>query len=210
MTTQESESQVPHIEKAARLSLVVRDLGERLKRLAAFVPPEDRAAWLMHSSNLLEASHFVRSKLPGTRGGTALPWTLAQREKFGQLLKDKRNGAHLTQRELASLAKISDQTIKQAEAGKKSPTRATLTRLIAVPRLGLSWDDVPGEASEAASVPDKPTPPDQEVYSISSEPIAPKTCAVPIESSQPSVLAIHIHVHVAGSPRVEVAGPAVR
>lgn len=88
--------------------------------------------------------------------------TPEQLQEFGKPLRDKRNAAGLSRPKLALQAKLSDATIKFLETARHPPSRATLIRLIAVPELHLSWDDVPGQPSPpapqraAAQTPEKP------------------------------------------------------
>ncbi len=61
---------------------------------------------------------------------------------FGNLLKDRRNKAHLSRRELGTLAGVSDATIKFIETARHPPSRGTCQRLVAVGALKLTWADV--------------------------------------------------------------------
>ena len=76
------------------------------------------------------------------------PPTRAQLIAFGKLVRDKRNAAGLTRVQLARKAELSDATIKLLEAARHPPSRATLSRLIGVAELKLSWADVPGPGGE--------------------------------------------------------------
>ena len=68
---------------------------------------------------------------------------------FGQLLRDRRNAAGWSRRQLAERAKLSDCTIKLLEKAHHRPSRGTLIRLININELGLSWSDVPEQAAPA-------------------------------------------------------------
>ena len=68
---------------------------------------------------------------------------------FGQLLRDRRNAAGWSRRQLAERAKLSDCTIKLLEKAHHRPSRGTLIRLINIKELGLSWSDVPEQAAPA-------------------------------------------------------------
>lgn len=68
--------------------------------------------------------------------------TLAQREAFGTLLRDRRNAAGLSRAALGRRCKLSEAMIKLVESASRAPTRKTLIRLVGVTELGLSWDDV--------------------------------------------------------------------
>jgi transcriptional regulator with XRE-family HTH domain len=68
---------------------------------------------------------------------------------FGQLLRDRRNAAGWSRRQLAERAKLSDCTIKFLETAHHRPSRGTLIRLINIKELGLLWSDVPELAAAA-------------------------------------------------------------
>lgn len=61
---------------------------------------------------------------------------------FGRLLRIRRNAALLTLDQLASLARLSDSTLKMIERGK-TPSIKTLAALLSVPELRLAIDDLP-------------------------------------------------------------------
>jgi transcriptional regulator with XRE-family HTH domain len=61
---------------------------------------------------------------------------------FGRLLRIRRNAALLTLEQLASLARLSDSTIKMIERGK-TPSIRTLAALLSVPELRLAIADLP-------------------------------------------------------------------
>jgi transcriptional regulator with XRE-family HTH domain len=95
--------------------------------------------------------------------------TEKQIQDFGQLLRDRRDAAGLSRVALGRLARMSDATIKLTESARQPPSRATLLRLIGVPALRLTWDDVPGHkaAPPCAPVPiaedtvDRANPPEE-------------------------------------------------
>src|SRR6186713_2357869 len=63
--------------------------------------------------------------------------------EFGKLLETRRTQAKLSRAGLAERTGLSRNTLLNVETGKNNPTRATLLRLLAVPELGLSREDVP-------------------------------------------------------------------
>lgn len=63
--------------------------------------------------------------------------------EFGKLLKQRRSAAMLTLKELGSLAKISDSTIKLTESGRKPATLTTVSALLTVPELRLRLEELP-------------------------------------------------------------------
>lgn len=90
-----------------------------------------------------------------------LPATLAQREAFGNLLRDRRSAAGLSRAALGRRCKLSEAMIKLVESASRAPTRKTLIRLVGVQELGLSWDDVAilgGDAPLSGSPPSSEEP----------------------------------------------------
>ena len=63
--------------------------------------------------------------------------------EFGKLLKQRRRAAMLTHKELGSLAKISDSTIKNTENGRKPASLVTISALLTVPELRLRLEELP-------------------------------------------------------------------
>lgn len=98
---------------------------ERLRGIAAFV--EDRCA-------MFEVS----------RRAFLLP---DQFQHFSTVLRERRETAHLSREDLSKRAGLSECTIKHIELGKHSPTKDTVLRLLEVQELGLSWNDVLGDAN---------------------------------------------------------------
>ena len=70
--------------------------------------------------------------------------TPEQWQHFGVLLRERRSAASLSRLELAQLAKLSAATIKFVETARHHPSRTTLTCLLSVAELHLSWAEVPG------------------------------------------------------------------
>ena len=66
-----------------------------------------------------------------------------QWQRFGALLRERRNAAKLSRVKLARQAKVCDTTIKFIETARHRPSRATLICLLAVDDLHLTWADVP-------------------------------------------------------------------
>lgn len=67
----------------------------------------------------------------------------ARAVEFGTLVETRRTAAKLSRAVLAERSGLSRNTLLNVEAGKNNPTRATILRLLAVPELGLSREDVP-------------------------------------------------------------------
>lgn len=64
---------------------------------------------------------------------------------FGALLRQRREGAGLSRRELAGLCGLSDSLIKYLERGtRRTVSTGTAHRLISVPALGLTLPDFAG------------------------------------------------------------------
>lgn len=62
-------------------------------------------------------------------------------QNLGDRLRDHRNRAGLSRKELGRMARVSDATIKFLETATKPPSRKTFLSLLAVRELGLKWDD---------------------------------------------------------------------
>ena len=121
-------------------------LVEQLQALHLTQPEDLPALWAEHIAAVQEVVHFLDT------GGTAKPdqrrcppMSLKQQREFGRLLRDKRDAAGLSRRQLARIAQLSDATIKFIETAHNPPSRASLIRLINVPTLQLRWADVPGQ-----------------------------------------------------------------
>ena len=71
-----------------------------------------------------------------------------QWQRFGALLRERRNAAKLSRVKLARHAKVCDTTIKFTETARHRPSRATLVCLLSVADLRLTWADVPGGLRE--------------------------------------------------------------
>jgi transcriptional regulator with XRE-family HTH domain len=65
-------------------------------------------------------------------------------------LRARRGAAGLSRVALARRAKISDATVKFVETARHPPSWATLTRLLAVSELKLTWENVPGKLGAAS------------------------------------------------------------
>jgi transcriptional regulator with XRE-family HTH domain len=67
----------------------------------------------------------------------------ARAPEFGKTVEARRSAAKLSRTVLAERAGLSRNTILNLEAGKNNPTHSTIVRLLGVPELGLSREDVP-------------------------------------------------------------------
>ena len=115
------------------------------------------------------------------------PAVQEQWQRFGALLRERRNAAKLSRAKLARQAKVCDTTIKFTETARHRPSRATLMCLLAVADLHLTWADVPSRHEPpaeknvipAAPLPSPPSVPvDREV--ILAEPL-PSPPAIPVD-----------------------------
>ena len=70
------------------------------------------------------------------------------RGSFGALVRERRTAAGLTLKALAQLAGVDDKTIGNVERASFFVSRKTITALLAVTPLGLSWADVGQELLE--------------------------------------------------------------
>lgn len=62
---------------------------------------------------------------------------------FGQLVRERRQAAGLTQARLAKLAGLTEVTIRNIENAHNPPSEDTLRRLLEVPQLGIGMADLP-------------------------------------------------------------------
>lgn len=65
-----------------------------------------------------------------------------ERLSFGALVQQRRRAAGLVLSALGDLAGVCKKTIRHIENAAHQPTLDTITRIIAVSELGLTWDDV--------------------------------------------------------------------
>ena len=71
------------------------------------------------------------------------------RNPFGTLLRCRREEAHLSRATLATLAKLSEATIKFIETDRTTPSRTTLLALQSVAELHLQDEEMPPEFRES-------------------------------------------------------------
>ena len=133
------------------------------------------------------------------------PAVQEQWQRFGALLRERRNAAKLSRVKLARQAKVCETTIKFTETARHRPSRATLMCLLAVADLHLTWADVPSrheppaeknvipaaslpsppsvpvvrEVIPAALLPSPPSPVDREVIPAAPLSTAPRVAANP-------------------------------
>lgn len=94
---------------------------------------------------MLAPSNFnSESDLVGEKSTAVLPSALMlDTDEFAELLKERRTQAKLSQRRLARLAGISEPTIRNLEHARHAPGEETLKRLLLIPQLGLSAEQLP-------------------------------------------------------------------
>ena len=150
-----------HAERLQTVRLQALDLVDQLQGLTSEVQPE-QLPWLLELIvQVQEVAKFVSGGTsPAAADGKTPAPTAKQLQEFGMLLRDRRNAAGFSRVQLARRIKLSDATIKFIETARHPPSRATLTRLIGVEELKLTWDDTPGPFSppiaERALVLDRP------------------------------------------------------
>ena len=71
------------------------------------------------------------------------------RSPFGTLLRCRREEAHLSRATLATLARLSEATIKFIETDRTTPSRTTLLALQSVAELHLQDEEMPPEFRES-------------------------------------------------------------
>ena len=70
------------------------------------------------------------------------PWVLAERRVIGAAIRASREGAHLTQEEVALRSGVDRASVVRIELGQQSPTTDTLIRLAAA--IGVSVPELVG------------------------------------------------------------------
>lgn len=137
-------------EQLRRAFELARALEVELTKLAQSSEPTQRPVWTEAVASAASLTQLL------TRSASALPAksapTLAQLQRFGQLVRDRRNAAGLSRAELGRKAHLSDATIKFIETAKHPASRSTLIRLVGVAELGLTWEDA------TLLYPEEPTP----------------------------------------------------
>jgi transcriptional regulator with XRE-family HTH domain len=126
-------------EPLARAHALARALQAELAKVADGTAAEHQPAWAEGSAHAAAVAQLLERHAPSApaKPGPALE----NLQRFGQLLRDRRNAAGLSRAELGRRAKLSDATVKFIETAKHPASRATLIRLIGVAELGLSWED---------------------------------------------------------------------
>jgi transcriptional regulator with XRE-family HTH domain len=121
-------------------------------------PLEHQEAWTEYIDALKEMVHSLDCS--GEQGSTEdeLQFTKKQLQEFGVLLRDRRDAAGFSRLKLARLAKLSDSTVKFTETARHPPSRKTLVRLLAVPELGLTWENLPLQAGTVPQSVPRPSP----------------------------------------------------
>ncbi|HRI48936.1 MAG TPA: L-histidine N(alpha)-methyltransferase [Pseudomonadota bacterium] len=127
-------------------------LASQLESFAAGEPMAQQATWTEYAGMLQDVVHF--SECAENPDSTKDELLLNQKhwQSFGRLLRDRREAAGFSRSELSRLAKLSDATVKFAETARYPPSRKTLIRLLAVPQLNLTWDDLPWRPGAAPQV----------------------------------------------------------
>ncbi len=131
-------------------------LASQLESFAAGEPMDQQATWTEYAGMLQDVVHFSECAENPESAKDDLLLNRQQWQSFGRLLRDRREAAGFSRSELSRLAKLSDATVKFAETARYPPSRKTLIRLLAVPQLNLSWDDLPWQPGGAPQP--QPTP----------------------------------------------------
>lgn len=91
-----------------------------------------------------QSGHASDEELASVAGSSTLPSAIVlDLEEFGALLKERREKAEFSQRQLAQLAGVSEVTIRNLEHAKYPPSEDTLNRLFAISKLDLSPEQLP-------------------------------------------------------------------
>ncbi len=123
-------------------------LASQLESFAAGEPMAQQATWTEYAG-MLQKVVRRSSCTENAESSQEELRTRQQWQAFGNLLRNRREAAGLSRPDLGRLAKLSDATVKFAEAAQHTPSRKTLIRLFAVSQLNLTWQDLPWEAGAA-------------------------------------------------------------
>lgn len=119
-----------------------RDHAAQLaERLPPALAPIARAA-----AKLLE---HVRRVIDGESVDVGAALAELPAQELGAFLRAQRQAAELSLRDLARRTGLSVNTVRDVEAGKRTPAAQTIARLVAVPELGLSSLAAPAGAADA-------------------------------------------------------------
>lgn len=151
LPAQEHEEWAAQVEQRQSLASQARALVGQIQAVASGGSNTQQTAWLEHIEALADLVRFAECPDPQASIPRRKLVTLQQLRAFGALLRDRRNAAGFSRMDLARRAKISDATIKFIETARHPPSRATLIRLLAVPELKLTWENVPGKLGDAPS-----------------------------------------------------------
>ena len=146
---QERDELVTQQDQRQSLASNARALVWQVQAIASRGSKRQQDAWHEHIEALADLVRFAECPDPQALLTRRTPMTLQQRRSFGALLRDRRNAAGFSRIALARRAKVSDATVKFLETARNPPSRSTLIRLLAVPELKLTWENVPGKLGDA-------------------------------------------------------------
>ena len=108
------------------------------------------SAWQEHAREQSRIAAFVEERYAALDLGQRTFLTADQFHRLSGLLHTRRAAVHMSCSELAKRAGLSPRTIKNVEDRAVSPVRETVIRLLAVPELNLTWQDILGTPNPSA------------------------------------------------------------
>lgn len=98
-------------------------------------------SYLLHAMQATYRAEKWRKCLAQTRFAISSN-QVSERLSFGDLVKQRRKAAGFVLSALGDRAGVCKKTIRHIENAAHQPTLDTITRILSVPELGLTWDDV--------------------------------------------------------------------
>jgi len=103
--------------------------------------PQLHTAYLLHAMQATYRAEKWKKCLAQTRIAIASN-QVTERLSFGALVKQRRKAAGFVLSALGDRAGVCKKTIRHIENAAHQPTLDTISRILSVPELGLTWDDV--------------------------------------------------------------------
>lgn len=127
-----------------RAEVRMKRWNQEARRMANRTDREGQALYRAYLGHYLQASYraekwkqcreFTRKAINGMQ--------VTERLSFGALVKQRRKAAGFVLSALGDRAGVCKKTIRHIENAAHQPTLDTISRIISVPELGLTWDDV--------------------------------------------------------------------
>lgn len=127
-----------------RAEVRMKRWAQEARRMANRTDTEGQALYLAYLGHYLQA-HYRAEKWKKCRELTRKAingMQVTERLSFGALVKQRRKAAGFVLSALGDRAGVCKKTIRHIENAAHQPTLDTISRIMSVPELGLTWDDV--------------------------------------------------------------------